>query len=76
MGPLENSIHRFFNIDIFERQFHEKQDFRRIRGFCLPREGFFGYYARKTSIHFRKSSENNEIRPRLSEIFGEQRNSP
>lgn len=61
----------FFQHGHFERRLCEKQeDFRRIRGFCLPREGFFGYYGRKTSAHFRKSSENNEICPRLSEIFG------
>ena len=65
MGRPGNSISRFSNTDIFERRFREK-----IRRFCLPREGHLSYYARKTSGHFRKSSENNENRLRPSEIFG------
>lgn len=69
MGPPGNSIRRFSNTDILERRFREKQDFQ-LRGFWLPREGFLGYYGKKTSGHFRKSSENNKIRLRLSEIFG------
>ena len=42
----------------------EFEDFAYLGKVCLVFSG------RKTSGHFRKSSENNEIRLRLSEIFG------